>query len=469
MVLASFLLFMLLFLAIGIASVARSRKTTEDYLIAGKSVSPLLVGLSAIATNNSGFMFIGMVGYTYTYGLSSIWLMFGWITGDLIASLVAVRKIQAVSRDRKICSFGDLLSRWHGGDYRYLRLLVGLVTLLFLTVYAAAQFKAGSKAVASLLGWDPATGILISALIVLVYSTVGGIRASIWTDVAQSLVMVLGMFTLIYAGLQLQGGLAFVVQKLQAVSPVYMSLFPERSGFGVLLFIVGWIFGGVSVIGQPHIVIRFMSLDSQAHVTRMRVYYYTWFTLFYGFTIVVGLLSRLIISDNAGFDAEIALPAMAQALLDPWFAGLVLAAMFAATMSTADSLILACSAALSRDLLPEATRSLKATKLGTWLVLISAVAIALSGNRTVFALVLDAWGILASAFAPLLIVYAMGGRVSEKMALGMLITGMSVFSAWQQAGLDDTIYAAAPGILSGLLLYQIVSSLNRNRAINRQR
>ena len=150
MVLASFLLFMLLFLFIGVASVTYSRRTTEDYLIAGKSVSPMFVGLSAIATNNSGFMFIGMVGYTYTYGLSSIWLMFGWITGDLIASLVTVRRIQAVSRNNKIFSFGDLLSRWHGDDHRYLRLVVGLVTLFFLTVYAAAQFKAGSKAAASL-------------------------------------------------------------------------------------------------------------------------------------------------------------------------------------------------------------------------------------------------------------------------------------------------------------------------------
>jgi SSS family transporter len=466
MVLTSFLLFMLLFLIIGVASVTHSRRTTEDYLIAGKSVSPLFVGLSAIATNNSGFMFIGMVGYTYTYGLSSIWLMFGWITGDLIASLLTVRRIQAVSRDNKICSFGDLLSRWHGDDHRYLRLLVGLVTLFFLTVYAAAQFKAGSKAAASLLGWDPATGILISALIVLAYSTVGGIRASIWTDVAQSLVMIIGMFTLLYAGLELQGGIAFVLQKLEAVGPGYMSLFPERSGFGVLLFIVGWIFGGISVIGQPHIVIRFMSLDNHNHVTRMRVYYYTWFTLFYGFTIVVGLLSRLIISKNTGFDAEVALPVMAQALLDPWFVGLVLAAMFAATMSTADSLILSCSAALSRDILPEAPRTLRATKLGTWLVLISAVAIALGGNRTVFSLVLDAWGMLASAFAPLLIVYSTGGRVNEKLALGMLITGMSAFAAWQHAGLDGTVYAAAPGIISGLLLYQFFSRRTLYRTAN---
>ena len=464
MVLSSFLFFMLLFLVVGLVSATRSRRSAEDYLIAGKSVSPLLVGLSAIATNNSGFMFIGMVGYTYTHGLTSIWLMVGWIVGDLIASLISVRRVQEASRQEKICSFGDLLSRWHGQDYRHLRRLVGAVTLFFLSVYAAAQFKAGSKAAASLLEWDPATGILISAMIVLFYSAAGGIRASIWTDVAQSVVMLLGMFVLLYAGLQTLGGSAAVVRQLNQVGSGYMSLFPPRVLTGVFLFITGWIFGGISVIGQPHIVIRFMSLDSEAHVVRMRIYYYTWFVLFYGFTIAVGLMSRLIITNSSGFDAEVALPVMAQALLSPWFVGLILAAMFAATMSTADSLILACSASLSRDLLPDTASSLRIAKLGTWLVLVVAVTIALRGFSTVFALVLDAWGMLASAFAPMILVYSLGGRMSERLALGMVITGMGTFVFWQRAGLDATIYAAAPGILSGLLLYYARAGLRLRRA-----
>lgn len=223
--------------------------------------------------------------------------------------------------------------------------------------------------------------------------------------------------------------------------------------------IAGWLFGGFAVIGQPHIVIRFMSLDSPKHVARMRAYYYTWFTLFYGFTIVVGLLSRLVINDQAGFDAEIALPVMALELLPVWFVGLVLAAMFAATMSTADSLILACSASLSRDILSRSPRSLMVTKLGTGLVLISAVIIALGGNRTVFGLVLDAWGMLASAFAPLIIAYAMGGRASERLALGMVVTGLCAFILWHHIGFNDTIYAAAPGILSGMILYLLSKPL----------
>ena len=453
MILASFSAFLLLFLAIGLSSAARSRGNAEDYLIAGKAVSPLLVGLSAIATNNSGFMFIGMVGYTYAEGLASLWLMIGWILGDFAASMIAVRRIQAVSRRREICSFGDLVSRWHGQDYRVLRVLAGLLTVSLLCIYAAAQFKAGSKATGSILGWAPDTGIWISAGIVLLYSFFGGIRASIWTDVAQSVVMVLGMGVLLYAGLNATGGMTDALMRLEAVGPGYMTVMPRDGGAGAWLFIAGWLFGGLSVIGQPHIVIRFMSLDSQSHVTRMRFYYYSWFVLFYGMTIAVGLLSRLVIPPSAGFDAEVALPVMAQSLLSPWFVGLVLAAMFAATMSTADSLVLACSAALSRDLVRGGGWSLPAVKAGTVLVLASALAIALSGSQTVFALVLDAWGLLASAFVPLVLVQAGGRRPSETITVLMVIAGVTVFIAWQQLGLETVTYAAAPGIVTGLLVY----------------
>ena len=455
MILTSFIAFLVLFLAIGLSSAVFSKGNAEDYLIAGKAVSPLLVGLSAIATNNSGFMFIGMVGYTYAEGLSSVWLMVGWILGDFVASMMAVRRIQAASRRQEICSFGDLVSRWHGQDYRALRFLTGALTISLLCVYAAAQLKAGSKATSSLLGWAPETGVWISSGIVLLYSFFGGIRASIWTDVAQSVVMVLGMGALFQVGLDAAGGIDGAVAQLAAVAPGYLSVMPQQGGFGSWLFIAGWLFGGLSVIGQPHIVTRFMSLDREANVARMRFYYYSWFTLFYGMTIAVGLLSRLVIPPSTGFDAEVALPLMAQSLLTPWLVGLVLAAMFAATMSTADSLVLACSAALSRDLAQGGGRSLVAVKAGTVLVLASALMIALSGNQKVFSLVLDAWGLLASGFVPLVLVQANGYRPSEARCVLMVVTGIAVFTAWQRLGLEEITYAAAPGILSGLLVCAI--------------
>ncbi len=455
MIETSFLASLLLFLAIGLASVAKSRNSTEDYLVAGKTIPAWLAGLSAVATNNSGFMFIGMIGMTYATGLSSIWLMVGWIAGDLMVSLLTLRPLHAASRSSQVHSYGGLLAHWHGDANHALRRLVGLLTLFFLTLYAAAQLKAGSKATSVLLEWEPSWGILISAAIVLLYSAAGGLRASIWTDAAQSLVMLLGMAMLIIGGFELAGGWSLAVEKMAAIDSNYLGWFPDTDLLGILLFILGWLFGGIAVVGQPHIVIRFISLNEESHINRMRGYYYGWFTLFYGATIVVGLLSRIAFPESADFDAELALPTMAQLVLPEVLVGLVLAALFAATLSTADSLILACSAAVTRDFVQQPGRmhALWVAKLTTASVLGIAVYIALTGVSSVFALVLDAWGLLGSAFAPLVILHAMGNRIVQPLAITMIVTGVVVFLLWQQLGWGSAIYSVGPGIVAGFIAF----------------
>lgn len=458
----SFIICLLAFLLIGIASAFQSRHTSEDYLIASKAVPPWLVGLSAVATNNSGFMFIGMIGVTYSIGLSSIWLMIGWVAGDLMISLLVLKPLRVTSEREEIHSFGGLLAHWQGGDYLTLRRVSGLITVVFLTIYAAAQLKAGSKATEVLLEWQAWEGIVLSAAIVLVYSIAGGMRASIWTDAAQSMVMIVGMSLLCIVSVQALGGIDASLAQLHAING-YMNWFPGESGLENGLFVLGWLFGGMAVIGQPHIVIRFMSLDKADNLPRMRVYYYSWFTLFYGLTILVGLLSRVLPPDIDSFDPELALPLLSIEHLPAVLTGVVLAALFAATMSTADSLILACSASLSRDFLGRAGHSLTLTKIITFSVLLIALSIALSNQQSIFDLVLDAWGLLASAFAPLLILFALGQRISERLALSLIGVGVISFIGWNQAGLSGLIYSVAPGMLSGLLWFALVRLFGRLR------
>ncbi|PIP01993.1 MAG: sodium/proline symporter [Zetaproteobacteria bacterium CG12_big_fil_rev_8_21_14_0_65_54_13] len=453
MAIISFIVCLSLFAAIGALSMLKRQPTTGDYLIAGRSVPPWLAGLSAVATNNSGYMFIGMIGLTYTTGLSSIWLMIGWLAGDLTASLLIMKKLRETSETEHVQSFGGLLAQWHGTDYTMLRRLCGALTTLFLGAYAAAQFTAGSKALHVLFGWDLSTGAILGAALVLLYSYSGGIRASIWTDAAQSFVMLGAMLALMSTATASLGSGEEISAQLIAVSPEFMHWFPDTSWLGVLLFIAGWVFAGFGVAGQPHIVVRYMALDRTENLGRFRVYYYTWFTLFYAATIVVGLLARLILPDAGSFDAELALPMMSMQLLPEIWVGLVLAGLFAATMSTADSLVLSCSASVTSDLFPERNASYKATKAATAGIVLIALGLSLSGNHSVLALVLVAWGLLATAFVPLLTVYVMGGRPSERLALLMVTGGVAVFLLWRWSGLSATVYEVLPGMLAGLLIF----------------
>ena len=452
----SFTFFLLVFLGIGLWSARFARKSTSDYLVAGKSVPPSLVGLSAIATNNSGFMFTGMIGTTYQMGLSSIWLMVGWIVGDLTVSLLSVSPIRRQAQKTDVESFGGLLGFWQGRHDRLLQRLVGILTIILLTLYASGQLMAGSKATSVLLNWPQSLGVMIGAIIVLAYSAFGGIRASIWTDVAQSLVMVIGMGMLMFVGVQSLGGWNETFSSWAKLPPEFMKLFPEKTTLGVTLFVVGWLFGGIAVIGQPHIVIRYMCLDREENVTRMRFYYYGWFTLFYGATIIVGLLSRLVFNETGQFDQELALAKMAQTFLPSVFAGLILAALFAAAMSTADSIILSCSAALTHDVLRGNPKGIRFAKGMTALVLTTAALLATNVDRSVFNVVLDAWGILGSAFVPLVIFLSLGGRCSERLAIAGCALGIAVFLFFQSSSWASDIYAAAPGITAGALYFALV-------------
>lgn len=468
MIIASFVFCLLFFVFVGLLSSLKSQKNNSDYLMAGSSVPPWLVALSAVSTNNSGYMFIGQIGFTYQYGLSSLWLMIGWISGDFLASMLVHKKIRTVSEENSILSFGGVIANWYGENHRSIRFIVGIITVVFLGTYAGAQFKAGSKALHVLLGWDYSTGAIIGAVIVFLYCMAGGIRASIWTDAAQSFVMIGAMCVLFFYALNEIGGFQSFYDTLKTATPHYMDWFPQsvsgKGWYGPILFVFGWFMAGFGVTGQPHIMIRFMTLDSPDSMKRMRIYYYTWFISFYILAIGAGLAARCLIPAEA-FDPELALPMLSKELLPDILVGVMLAGIFAATMSTADSQILSCSAALTRDLLPPKWVSYLITKLGTIVVTIVALLIALYGPNSVFQLVLIAWAFLASAFSPILVLYAFKYRINIKTLIAMMFSSVSVCLLWRAYGLGDLVYEIAPGILTGFIVFIIMNILGYNKLV----
>ena len=456
MIITSFVIFLAMFVAIGFASTLRSDRSSVDYLVASRSVSPWLVGLSAMATNNSGYMFIGAIGYTYASGLESLWVMFAWMAGDFLASFFIHAKMRAVSQQRSNLSFGSLVATWGGDDFRKVRLLAGIITVLFLGAYAAAQFNASSKALYVVFGWDYSIGAILGSVLVLLYCLTGGIRASIWTDAAQVVVMFLAMAMMLVVGVQEIGGVEAFFARLGNVSPTYLNLFPATVGNGVLtiaLFILGYVAGGVGIIAQPHVMIRFMALDDPGHMRKARTYYYSAYFAFCVLTFSVGLSARLIFPDTSAFDPELALPMMTTALLPEILVGLVLAGIVAASMSTADSQILGCSAALTEDIAGQRGGSVWFRRFATAVVTMVALAISLFGIDSVFVLVLYAWSVLAAAFAPLIILYALGEKLTETKALLVMTSCTAIALGWRALGWGAIIYEVAPAMVFGILGY----------------
>ena len=468
MIFFSFCLFLLLFTLVGSLSVLKKKNTSIDYLLANQEIKPWLAAISAIATSNSGYMFIGQIGFTYVYGLQSIWLMFGLIFGDFISSLFVHKNLRKKSQELKVVSFANLISKWHGKNYKYVQLFGGVVILIFLSTYAAAQLNAGSKSMHVLFGLDYRLGAIIGGVIVLLYCFSGGIRASIWTDAVQSLVMIIAMFSMVFFGIEKLGGFSSFINQLHEVSPDYMKWFPSTnfSEFYIApyMFIIGWFFSGLGVIGQPHVMVRFMAIDNTKNIPKTRLYYYTWYTLFYSLTILAAFVARLLVPETNNLDPELALPTLALNLLPEFFVGLVLAGIFAATMSTADSQILACTASITNDLLLNKKNDYFINKLVTLIVTVFVVTIAINDNKNVFNLVLMSWSTLACCFSPLLIINSLRQKVSEFLSLMMMIIPLITLLLWRYFGLNEFIYEVAPGIVSGILTFFIFKLFRKEYA-----
>ncbi|MEK9909929.1 MAG: sodium/proline symporter, partial [Candidatus Thalassarchaeaceae archaeon] len=385
---ASFLLFMGAFAGIGLASMWVKEDTTDDYLVAGRGMHPALAALSAVSTWNSGYMFIGFIGFTYTMGYSIIWIGLGSMVGQIVAWIWLYKFIQQAANERGVRSLSSLVSDVTGSPEAK---LAAVLSVLFLAVYAAAQLTSGGKALYVMLGWSEVIGILIGFVLVVAYCYAGGIRASIWTDAAQSSVMIIGSSLLCYVALGEVGGFSGLHDGLEGQNANLTSIVPADLNFGVSLWIFAFFLGGLSVAGQPQVVSRVMTLGTDEDRKTAMLWFFAWQTPFLLIMVIIGLASRVVFT-GSDFDPELGLPMLAMETLGPFWVGLILASIFAATMSTADSQVLACTAAFTDDVMPEISQDHKKTKIVTLIIAAFATAISIfglyvPGGDSVFALV----------------------------------------------------------------------------------
>jgi len=464
-VIISFIGFLVLITLIGIcASLIQHKKSAEDYLVASRQVPAWLAALSAVATNNSGFMFVGLIAFTYRVGLEAFWMMIGWITGDLLAWIFVHPRVRAQTETIHANTIPALIGSGRGiRNPQILVAFCGIFTFIFLGAYAAAQLKAGSTALETLFGWRQEVGIILGTVIVVLYCFSGGIRASIWTDAAQSAVMIVSMIILVAFAVYEIGGPPALLENLENQDPNLVDWTPKKASLGFVLFLLGMVSGGLGAIGQPHILVRFMAIDSVEHIARGRLIYFAWFIPFFLLAITVGLYARAIIPGltelpiteglSEAQATEFAMPVLAQQLLPKILIGLLLAGLFSATMSTADSQILVCSGSITQDVFPAWHQSYLASKMATLFVAALAMCIALFGSHAVFSLVLDSWAALAVTLGPLVVLRVYGQHYTTWQALTMMAGAMITLYLWDSWKLDDAVYKLLPGLVVPFAIY----------------
>ena len=456
----SFILFMTAFAGIGLASMLVKEDTTDDYLVAGRGMHPALAALSAVSTWNSGYMFIGFIGFTFTMGYSIVWIALGSMAGQIVAWIWLYKFIQESANERGLRSLSSLVSEATGSPEAK---LAAILSILFLSVYAAAQLTSGGKALYVMLGWSEVIGILIGFVLVVAYCYAGGIRASIWTDAAQSSVMIIGSTLLCWVALGEIGGFSGLHSGLGAQNANLTSIVPADLKFGVTLWAFAFFLGGLSVAGQPQVVTRVMTLGSDKDRKTAMLWFFAWQTPFLLIMTIIGLSSRVVFT-GSDFDPELGLPMLAMETLGPFWVGLILASIFAATMSTADSQVLACTAAFTDDVVPQINQDHKKTKAVTLGVAAFATAISIfglyvPGGDSVFSLVVLAVYGLGSIFVPILIIRWAGYEPDTTHTVAMMVAALTGVIAWRLMGLNDEVFESIPGMGAAFLTHFVMNKI----------
>jgi len=457
--LLSFVLFMCFFAGVGLASMRVKQDTTDDYLVAGRGMHPALAALSAVSTWNSGYMFIGFIGFIFVQGYSGIWIGLVSTIGQAVAWIWLYKFIQKEGNERGVRSLSSLVSRTTGAPEAK---LAAILSVVFLAIYAAAQLVAGGVALRAMLGWSEVIGILIGFVLVVAYCYAGGIRASIWTDAAQSCVMIVGSTILCYVAVSEAGGFSGLHRTLESVDPGMVNLFPSDLTFGVTLWIGAFFLGGLGVAGQPQVVSRVMTLKDDKDRKQAAIWFFVWQTPFIALMFIIGLACRAIFLDLDASDAQDGLPLLAMEVLNPFLAGVILASIFAATMSTADSQVLACTAAITDDVKPDWSQDHKTTKLVTMVVAVFVTLIALGGQQfpgfgdSVFALVVLAVYGLGGIFVPLLLVRMMGYEPDTEHTIWMMVAALSAVIVWSASGYGEDIFPSIPAMSSAFATHFIL-------------
>ena len=448
LILFSFLLFMGIFAGVGIASMWVKQDTTDDYLVAGRGMHPALAALSAVSTWNSGYMFIGFIGFIFLQGYSAIWIAVVSTIGQLVAWIWLYKYIQKEGSERNLRSLSSLVSSNSGAPEAK---IAAVLSVFFLAIYAAAQLTAGGVALKSMLGWSEVTGILIGFVLVVAYCYAGGIRASIWTDAAQSGVMIIGSTILCLVALGKVGGLSGLHDSLSTIDSNMVNIYPSGLKFGATLWIAAFFLGGLGVAGQPQVVSRVMTLKDDSDRKQAMVWFFVWQTPFIALMFLIGLATRAIFPEMLAEDAETGLPRLAQSL-NPILGGVILASIFAATMSTADSQVLACTAAITDDIKPEWNQDHGKTKKVTLVIAAFATSISLVGQQfpgfgdSVFALVVFAVYGLGGIFVPLILIRMAGYEPDSRHTISMMIAALMGVLVWTVLGFGEYVFPSVPGM-----------------------
>jgi sodium/proline symporter len=481
---AVFGLYLLMMISIGLYCFFKT-KDVKDYLLGGRNVSSWVTALSAEASDMSGWLLMGVPGVVYMFGPHQTWVVIGLGIGTYLNWKMVGPRLRVYTEKTESLTLASFFCRRFRDPSGCLQIFSAIVTLIFFTIYAASGLVGAGKLFESLFGIDYQLAVIIGCLVLLFYTVLGGYLAVCWTDLIQGALMFFALIivpAVAFFNIDFQVSSASTFNITQAFSEAYNAigdvcqqknislsfLPPVADGVPAVMAIVAIIsmaVWGLGYFGQPHILVRFMSIKSAKQFPSATRIAMTWVSISMIAAVLIGFVAIPIYYGKVtdAQEAEKVFIYMVRDFCNPWIGGVLLSAILAAIMSTIDSQLLAAGSTLTADFYKlirkkSTTREeMHISRVFVLIICILACIMALNPSKTIFALVTFAWGGFGAAFGPVVLMSLYSKRTSWQSALCGMVAGTAVMLVWYFLGWGSFMYEILPGFAAGLLAINIAN------------
>lgn len=467
--LSAFILYLLMMVGIGIITTRFSSFGIAEFFLGGRKMKTFVVALAAVTSGRSAWLLIAMSGMAFARGVSAIWAVVGYILMELFLFVYAGRRLRNFTGNMGNLTIPDYLESRFEDKSHILRIFSVIPIIIFMVSYVSAQFNAGGKSLSASFGISQLGGVLITAVIVIFYTMMGGFLAVCLTDMIQAIVMIFALMILPAVVILKIGGLNQVLSILKGLSP--QSIDPFALSAGVLISFLGIGFGSP---GNPHILNKYMSIENPERLKKTGFIGTLWNVLMGWGAIYIGLAGRAIYRSVEALpnkDPETIYPILSSQYLHPFLFGITISAIFAAIMSTADSQLLVASSAIIRDLYQQTFSKNKElsqkqlvfwSRIATFGMAIVALIFGAVAKKLVFYLVLFAWGGLGAAFGPLILLSSFWKRITKLGAISGIFVGTVTEIVWYSIpSLKSSVSEWVPAFILSFLTVITVSLLTK--------
>jgi sodium/proline symporter len=460
--LITFVVYFVFLLGIGFYFYRKSANI-EDYLLGGRGMGAWVTALSAQASDMSGWLLMALPGAIYLGGMGEIWIAVGLFVGTVLNWNLVAGRLRVYTQKTNTITLPCFFEQRFGDTTGLLRVVSAIIILIFFTIYASSGLVATGKLFESIFdNVEYEQAVVVGGAIIIAYTFLGGFLAVCWTDLFQGTLMVLALIivpALAYVDIGGFEGMS------RAMTQAQKSLIPEGEQPGLLLIIsaMAW---GLGYFGQPHILARFMSVKSVGKLAESMTIAIIWVFLSLGGAVLVGFVGIGMFENLVEGRQENVFILMIDGVMHPWLAGIMLAAILSAIMSTIDSQLLVSSSALTEDFYQKAIKKdasqrevILVGRICVIIISIVALILALSSEKTILEIVAYAWGGLGAAFGPLVLFGLFSRRTTSQAALAGMVTGTVVLVVWKQIGLGKYMYEIVPGFVSNCVMIFIMNSI----------